>query len=100
MTEMMEELNRSNLHRTCRLCLEKMSEACPLYPIYENVKTTGRSLGGFNESIPEIISTCVGIKVRLCFRFVICFVNGKFLRNILWLDLMVTGFVIEEKLSI
>lgn len=66
---MTEEINRKNLLRTCRLCLENISEACTLLPIYENENLSrgyfGRYLKEFNESIPEIISSCVGIEVRM-----------------------------------
>lgn len=64
-----DQIRRRNFDQICRLCLEYASDTNTLFPLFINEANIpgyyGRFLKEFKESIPEIISACVGISVKL-----------------------------------
>lgn len=64
---MEDHIKKKNFDQICRLCLEYASDTNHLFPLFQ-VKVPGfygRFLKEFKESIPEIISSCIGIKVLI-----------------------------------
>lgn len=61
-----DQILRKNFDQICRFCLEYASDTNTLFPLFEtNVPGYyGRFLKEFKESIPEMISACVGIEVK------------------------------------
>lgn len=61
-------IRRRNIDQICRLCLEYASDENVLFPLFiKDVNRTGfygRFAKEFKESIPEIVSACIGIEVK------------------------------------
>lgn len=73
--DMSNKIHRKDFDRICRLCLKYAPDESTLFPLFINEAKIpgfyGRFLKEFNESIPEVISTCLGIEVRDCNRIAV-----------------------------
>lgn len=53
----------TNFDEICRLCLQFSDDRNPLFPLFLHHGHYGRYSKDINESVPEIIAACIGLKV-------------------------------------
>lgn len=62
-----EKIRPRDFNQICRLCLEYASDENVLFPLFINEANIpgfyGRFAKEFKESIPEVVSACIGIEV-------------------------------------
>lgn len=67
-------ISEADFNYVCRFCLDIASEQNPQFPLFLHEGRYGRYAKSGNESLPEIINTCLGMKASL----VSCKVNHVF----------------------
>lgn len=60
---MAADLGVDKFPEICRLCLQYSTERNPLYPLFMHHGNYRRYTSEIKESLPEIISTCIGLQV-------------------------------------